>query len=279
MTIFPPVARRSSFSTRLSLNLRLFGEGALLSYRALFRWLRPGQYLASKVILPATYIMFFTLIGVSARGWQSASYYVIGNAIQMAAVSGIYGVTMSIGGDRWEGTLPYLFGTPANRLVMFVGRASLHVLDGMLGVVIALMWGVLLLGLNLSQTDPLALGLTILITTFSTSGMGLLLGCLSLTVVDVMFINNLVFFLLLAFSGANIPIDILPGWMQAISQIIPLTRGIAASRIIVAGGRLPDVLPLLAGEVLVGLIYILIGYSLFRWFEYQAKRRGTLEAF
>ncbi len=31
-----------------------------------------------------------------------------------------HGLTMSIGGDRWEGTLPYLFGTPANRLTMFV---------------------------------------------------------------------------------------------------------------------------------------------------------------
>jgi hypothetical protein len=39
------------------------------------------------------------------------------------------------------------------------------------------------------------------------------------------------------------------------------------------------VVPLLVGEVLLGLLYLLIGYSLFRWFEYQAKRRGTLEAF
>jgi len=41
----------------------------------------------------------------------------------------------------------------------------------------------------------------------------------------------------------------------------------------------PEVLPLLGGELLIGLIYILLGYSLFRWFEFQAKRRGTLEAF
>jgi len=26
------------------------------------------------------------------------------------------------------------------------------------------------------------------------------------------------------------------------------------------------------------LVYICLGYSLFRWFEFQAKRRGTLEA-
>ena len=82
------------------------------------------------------------------------TFYVIGNAMQITAVSGIFGVTMSIGGDRWEGTLPYLFGTPANRLAMFVGRAFMHILDGMLGVMLAFGWGVLLLGLDLLADRP-----------------------------------------------------------------------------------------------------------------------------
>jgi len=30
--------------------------------------------------------------------------------------------------------------------------------------------------------------------------------------------------------------------------------------------------------LLVGLVYIFLGYSLFRWFEFQANRRGILEA-
>ncbi len=266
-------------SNSLRLNLRLFWEGAVLSYIALFRWLHPTTYLASKVLMPITYILFFTFIGVYATGWENASFYVVGNAIQIAAVSGIYGVTMSIGGDRWEGTLPYLFGTPANRLVMFVGRAIVHVFDGMLGVVLALFWGVVLLGLDLSQTSLPLLGLTILVTTFSTAGLGLLLGCLSLTVVEVFFINNLVFFLLLVFSGANVPLASLPDWVQVVSQFMPLTRGIAAARSLIAGGGLGQVGGLLAGEALIGAFYLLLGYSLFWWFELQAKRRGTLDVF
>jgi ABC-2 type transport system permease protein len=264
---------------KLTLNLRLFWQGALLSYVALFRWLRPQTYLASKVAMPLWQMLFFSLVGMYGSGQSDASFYAIGNAVQIAAVSGIFGVTMSIGGDRWEGTLPYLFGTPANRLTMFVGRSFIHVIDGMLGVAIGLMWGVLLLGVNLSHTDGGALALTILITTFSTSGLGLLLGCLSLVTVNVMFINNFVYFALLIFSGANVPIATLPGWMQAISQALPLTRGIAASRALIAGSSLADVVPLLMGEFLLGVIYIAIGYMMFRWFEFQAKRRGTLEAF
>ncbi len=264
-------------SNNLVLNTRLFFEGALLSYRALFHWLRPAQYLATKVWGPLVYMLFFVFLGRFATGEDNTAFYVIGNAVQTTALSGIYGVSMSIDGDRWTGTLPYLFATPANRLAMFVGRAFMHVLDGMLGVLIGLTWGVLFFGLDLSRTDPLALGLTILITTFSTSGLGLLLGCLGLVTRNVMFVNNTVFFLLLVFSGANVPIARLPGWAQTVSQALPLTRGIASARSVIAGENLAGVLPLLAVELAIGAAYILIGYGFFRRFEIQAKRRGSLD--
>lgn len=263
----------------LRLNMRLFVQGALLSYIALFRWLRPSAYIASKIIMPLNQILFFTFLGMFATGAENASFYVIGNAVQLTAVSGIYGVTMSVGGDRWEGTLPYLFATPANRIMLFMGRALFHILDGFLGVILGLLWGVLLLGLDLSQTSLPALGLTILVTTLSTSALGLLMGCLSLITRNIMFVNNTVYFLLLIFSGANVPVESLPAVMRAISQALPLTRGIAAARNIIAGGTLTEVGPLITGELVIALVYASLGYALFRWFERQAKSRGTLEAF
>jgi ABC-2 type transport system permease protein len=218
-------------------------------------------------------------LGRYATGNDNASFYVIGNAVQAAALSGIFGVTLSIDGDRWNGTLPYLFATPANRLTLFIGRAFMHVIDGTIGVIIGFAWGVLLLGLDLSQTNLSALGLTIIVTTFSTSGLGLLLGCVGLMTRNVMFVNNTVFFLLLIFAGANLDINTLPVWGQAISQALPLTRGIAAARLIVAGEPFLRVWPLLQVELLIGVLYITTGYVFFRWFEQQAKRRGTLEVY
>ena len=260
-------------------NLRLFWQSAPLAYVALFHWLRPIQYAASKIIMPLAQMFFFVYLGTYATGADNASFYIIGNAIQITAVSGIFGVTMSIGGERNEGTLPYLFGTPANRLMIFLGRAFMNIIDGALGVVIAFIWGVVLLGLNLSHTDLGGLALTILITTVSTCGLGLLMGSLSLITVNVMFVNNFVYFLLLIFSCANVPLDQLPAWMHAISNVLPLTRGILAGRMLVSGASLPSVAPLLWSELGIGLIYGLLGYLLFTAFEVEAKRRGTLEVF
>ncbi len=163
----------------LSNNLRLFWQGALLSYIALFHWMRPTQYMASKILMPLAQMFFFVYLGTFATGAQNADFYIVGNALQIAAVSGIYGMTMTIGGDRDSGTLAYIFGTPANRLVVFLGRAFMNIMDGALGVVIAFFWGVVLMGLDLSHTSIPALALTILITTISTCGLGLLLGCLA----------------------------------------------------------------------------------------------------
>jgi ABC-2 type transport system permease protein len=264
---------------RLTNSVRIFFSGAVLSYKALFRWFRLEPYLATKVIAPLNQILFFSLLGSFATGPDTASFYAIGNAIQLTAMSGIYGVTMSIGGERNEGTLIYLFGTPANRLLTFMSRAFVHILDGMLGVVMGLIWAGLLLGVDYSKTDLPTLALTVFITTASTSGFGLLMGCLSLVTVNVMFINNTIYFLLLVFSGANVPLANFPVWTQRAAHLLPLTRGIQAAREIIAGANLLEVWPLLAGEVLIGVIYVSIGYLLFSWFEMEAKRRGTLEAF
>lgn len=264
---------------QLLINFQLFWQGAILSYRALFAWLRPVTFIASMIVFPLGQIMFFTLLGIFATGAENASFFLLGNAMQITASSGIFGVTMAIGGERWAGTLMYLFGSPANRLAIFTGRATVHILNGFIEVLLGLGWGWLLGWVDFSNTDPFALGLTILIATFSTAALGLLLGCLGLITLNIMFINNLIYFLLLLFSGANVPISALPQWMQYISWSLPLTRGIEAARAIVGGASLAQVSSLLVGEFLIGVAYLVAGYLLFRIFEMEAKRRGTLEAF
>ena len=260
-------------------NLRLFWQGALLSYIALFHWMRPIQYMASKILMPLAQMFFFVYLGTFATSADNRAFYIVGNALQIAAVSGIYGMTMSIGGDRDSGTLGYILGTPANRLIVFMGRAFMNILDGALGVVIAFFWGVALMGLDLSQTNIPALALTIVITTISTCGLGLLMGCLSLITVNVMFVNNFVYFLLLIFSGANIRLNEVPAWVQAVSSVLPLARGISAARLLVEGASFTEVTLLLLGELAVGLVYAFLGYLLFAVFEVEAKKRGTLEVF
>mgnify|MGYP001032087764 CR=1 FL=1 len=217
------------------------------------------------------------MLGMYATGPGTAGYYVIGNAVMTAAMSGVYGVTITVDQERWEGTLVYLFGAPVNRFLVFFGRAFIHLIDGFLGVVMALGAGALLFGVNLGQAHWSSLVLTILAVVFSTSGFGLLVGSLSLRYLNGYFFMNFAYLLLLALTGVNFPVTKLPLAVQWVASGLPLTRGVAAARLAAQGAGLSAVAPLLAGELVVGLAYLLVGYAVFLQLEVLAKRLGTLE--
>ena len=90
-------------------------------------------------------------------------------------------------------------------------------------------------------------------------------------------LGNVLFCVLLVFSGANVAIDDLPDWMAAISPWLPLTHAIEAARALADGASLADVSGLVARELGVGTLYAVGGLLLLRWLEEQSRRHATLE--
>ena len=259
--------------------LRIFARTCWFQYLAMFNWATPIGYVSYKLLLPISQILFMTELGTFATGRSTALYYALGNALQLTAINGIFGVISTVGNERQFGTLPILLASPANRLVTFFGRASVHVLDGMAGVVVGLGLAIVMFGLDLSHANLGLLAVCVVAISLSTAGLGLMFGSLSLIMRDVFFIANAAYYLLLVFCGINIPVDRLPGWARLISEALPLTRGVQAARDAVAGGGPHQVAGLLAGELAVGLVYAVIGYALFVWLENEARRGGLQEAY
>ena len=259
--------------------LRIFVRTCWFQYRAMFNWATPIGYLSYKFLQPVGQILFFTELGVFATGPSNALYFALGNALQLTAINGIFGVVMSVGNERQFGTLPILLGSPANRLVTFLGRAFVHVLDGIAGVLVGLALAFLMFKIDLSHANLVLLAVCVGVISLSTAGVGLMFGSLSLVTRDVFVIANAVYYLLLVFCGINIPVSRLPAWAQLISSGLPLTRGVQAAREAVSGAGLAQVSGLLAGELAIGLVYALAGYALFRWLEHAARRGGLQEAY
>jgi ABC-2 type transport system permease protein len=90
-------------------------------------------------------------------------------------------------------------------------------------------------------------------------------------------LNNVIFGFLLIFTGANVPLDALPDWMSTVAQGLPFTHAIEAARQLAAGSSLADVSGLIGAELLIGAVYGVLGYTVLRWFEHQARWHGTLE--
>ena len=262
----------------MSAALRVFFVGGTISYRALFNWISPGMYVTTMLGSPLFQILFFTYLGRYAGG-QTDDFFVVGNAVQVSAMAGIYGMVMGIANERQFGTLSALLGTPANRLAVFSGRALPFILNGLVVSAFGFAIGWLLLDFSPERESLAPLALVVGVTVVSCTALGMLIGSIGLRARDVFFAANLVYFLLLLFCGVNIDVDDLPAWMEAIGRGLPLTHGIEAARQVVGGDSLADVGGLVLTEALIGFTYAVAAYALFRLFEGEGRRRASLETF
>ncbi|HYZ20044.1 MAG TPA: ABC transporter permease [Gaiellaceae bacterium] len=257
-------------------SFRVFFVGGYLAYRALFTWLRPSIYVPTMLGGPVFQILFFAYIGRYAN-LRNDEFFVVGNAVQASALAGIFGMAMTIGGERWTQTLSPLLATPANRIALFLGRALPLVANGVLVSAFGFAVGWALLDFELSAGEIPAIALVVVVSSFACTALGLMTGAVGLRARDVFFLANLVALLLLLFCGVNVPLDSLPDWMQTVAKGLPLTHGIQAAREIAAGASLADVSGLVLTEAAIGLVYALVAYVLLRFFEADGRRRATLE--
>lgn len=257
-------------------SIRLYLASAWYSYRALYAWQKFGPYISVKLAFPLAQMLLFLFMGRLA-GLKDPLYIVIGNILLLPATNGVAGVSMTISGERDFRTLPYLIASPASRAPLFLGRSLVHIIDGLFSTIGALLLGVLFFHVDLSRSNLALTALCILLLSVTSCGLGLILGSLSLRTREAWTITSMVSMAFYILSGVNFPVAILPKSLQAISYSLPLTRGIEAARQALNGASWAGVKPLVTGELLIGLVYMLVGYFLFLWFEKRSLVDGQIE--
>ena len=255
---------------------RVFWYGGLMSYGMLFNWARPSIYIPTLIGGPTFQLLFFAALGSYATN-RSPAYFAIGNAVQVSALAGVFGMTMAIANERWFGTLPAILATPANRVALFAGRFIPFVFNGLLVSLYAFGVGVLFLGVRLAPGSILVAALGLLATVFSCTAIGALQGAISLRLRDGLFGANLIMMAILLFCGVNIPLAELPGWMQVIGHLLPFTHGLEAVRQAADGAGLGQVGGLIGLEALIGLVYAVLAFALFSYLERSARENATLD--
>lgn len=255
---------------------RVFGIGGVISYRALFNWQSPTYYVPTMLGHPLFQILFFAYLGRFSHVRNDA-FFVVGNSVQVCAMAGVYGMAMTIGGERWTQTLSPLLASPANRLALFLGRALPQIANGFVVSAFGFVSGWALLDFDPEPSSLPALAVVVALTCASCTGFGLVVGALGLRFRDVFTISNPAYFLMLLVCGVNIPLSALPGWLAGIGRGLPLTHGIEAARKLAGGTPFADVQGLVWTEVGVGAAWALLAYLLLRFFEEESRRRATLE--
>ena len=255
---------------------RVLTIGGVISFRGLFNWLNPYIYVPTMLVSPIFQILLFAYIGRSAKV-ESDAFFLVGNAVQYASIPCLFAMSNTIAGERWTQTLGIVLSTPANRVALFVGRSLPVIANGWFVSMVSLGLGALVLGVAIPVSAWPAAALAVAVASASCTGLGLLQAALALRVRSTAVLSNIVFGVLLVFTGANVALSSMPAWMAAVGRALPLTHAIEACREVVAGAGLGQVAPLLAREALLGVVCGLLGLAALRYVEASSRRHATLE--
>ena len=181
--------------------------------------------------------------------------------------------------ERWEGTIEYTFMAPLARPVHLAGMGIFAVVYGVVRAVVLFGIVAALFDLQLPQANFSSAVVVLAIASVSFVGIGMMTAVLPLISpekgVQLGFIAQGV---LLVVSGVYYPVDVLPGWMQALAVISPATYALDGIRAAILDGAglgavWHDIWPL----AVIGAIAVPLGLEVFRRGERYAKRHGKLK--
>lgn len=261
--------------TRIRPSVRLLIVGGTISYRALFAWMTPALIVGSLIAAPILQMIFFVYIGRGA-GVGDDRFFVLGNSILAVSIPGLYGGVMAVANERLFGTLDNVLTAPANRILLWLGRAIPYAVNGLLVGLLTLSAGMLLFGVTIPVVGFLAVLSVMVLASMSCSVFGLCLGALSLRFRDLYVAANLASAVLLVLCGINVSRDQLPGAIAEVGGYLPLTHAAESARLLAAGDFTWDAFSGVLGELGVAALYSLAAVALLQYFERSSRRHATL---
>lgn len=258
--------------------LRKIYKMSILSYFALFPWSEPLHYITVKCIMPLLQIVFFALVGNYALGPEAQRYIIIGNIVHLVSFNAVRGLSSMISRERSFGTLSLVFATPAKRIFILLSKSLPHIVDGMLGGVVGLVYAVVIFKVDFSGVNMFALVSVLLLISLALAGFGLVLANLALFVRNINPVSSLILMFMLFVSGVNFPVAKLPVVLQYLAQVTPLTYGVNAVRTLIDQGLTVTMYTDLFYATLLGLIYFVVSLWLFKYIENASRKKGTLNS-
>ena len=212
-------------------DLRTMKNAAWLGWQMEANWADPFLFATYSIVKPisATLILVFMYMVVTGFNTDNAyfSYMYVGNALYMYVAEVLFGVTWVIHDDREHYmTLKQVYIAPINFYAYILGRSAIKIAITTAGVVITLLFGVVVLGVDvfLGDIDWLLLAGSTILGMGCICVLGLALGGITfLTARHSIGINEGVAGVFYVMSGIIFPITALPTWAQSISKVLPVT--------------------------------------------------------
>ena len=216
---------------------RTLAVATRLGWQLEANWTDPFLFFIYSVAKPISsaliLVVMLEVIGGPA-GQAFRPFVIVGSALWAFVISGVAGLAWSILEDRERyRVLKYVYVSPADFLTVLVGRGVARIGVGLAGVVITLVVGVIALGVpfEVGAVDWPLLVVSSLLGLGALIGLGLLMAgvCIQTRQESWSYPEAFAGALFLV-TGAVFPLIVLPGPVQVIGLLTPLTWWIAGVR-------------------------------------------------
>jgi len=260
-------------------NIKWFFRQASVTYKSLFGIVDIKIFILTRFFAPMMAMLFYCYLAMHAYGPDNMAPWVIGNAFTTCVFPVFLGAGLVLRIERGIGTLRAIIATPTSRMIIFISRSLMHVVNAVVVCLVALTTGILVFHIEFSKVNLGLFALAVVASMFAAIALGMVVSSLGLIVKDIHMIMNVGILGLVILSGANIPLDRFPAPLLLVSRLLPVTRGIEAGRLLYSGASNQEVLSLIGQEFMLGLIYMLIGFWTYKITEYLARKYATLDVY
>lgn len=205
------------------------------------------------------------------------SFVIIGVAFGGYFGLGLNGFARALREAQTTGTLEAMLMTPTSVAAIILGSAAWSYAFTTFRLVIYIVLGVALLGLDLGEANYLAGLVSLLFSIVTFASIGVIAASIIMVIKRGNPVTTLFGSVAGLVSGIYYPIEIMPDWLQAVAKVVPLTYALRAVRLaLLSDGSWAEIAPDLL--VLIGFCVVLFPLSLltFRYAVQRARIDGSL---
>lgn len=237
------------------------------------------EFLLLDTAYPFVTLMFYCVMAGFAYGTTDVTDWVIGNAFMLCTNTCLFSLGTCFVGERYYGRVRSIIVGKTSKFEIVLQKGFCAAVVSVATTLIGFALGCVVFKIAWSGIPWGSLLIVLIISMFATMGLGMFIAVLGLISHQIHMISNVMWYVLLIFTGTNFPISQLPEAVQIVSYMLPMTRSISAARELVAGAEFSQVSGLLFGELIVGVVYLLIAAIVIKQAERIAIKNGTLELF
>jgi ABC-2 type transport system permease protein len=257
VTIPAGFARTMARGGNPEVGVMIDGSDAQVSVRARFAFVAPPAKVAKGVPQPRINVLF-------NPDSKTVNFMIPGLLVVILQVVTVALTAFSVVREKEMGTLEQLMVTPVGRLALMLGKLVPYAALAMLEFIVVLFAGDVVFGV---QPRGSLVALTLLCIPFvvASLALGLLISTVSQTQGQALQFTQLTLMPAILLSGYVSPRETMPGWLYIISDVMPATHFMQATRgVIVRGAGFFDLLPQFLTLWLIAFILIAMSTTRFR---------------